>query len=112
VLLAVSLQRTHGYVIEQYLRGLGLVGIEMSKLYRTLRQLEKEGLIRSTWEPGPGGPARRTYSLTDAGRWWLEAGATALASQRTLIERFFQLYSGPARQAGRGDEGDEGDRSS
>jgi poly-beta-hydroxybutyrate-responsive repressor len=106
VLLAVSLQRAHGYVIEQYLRGLGLVGLEMSTLYRTLRQLEKEGLIRSTWEPGPGGPARRIYSLTDAGRWWLAAGAAALESQRTLIEQFFQLYSGPARPADESQEGE------
>lgn len=94
ILLALSLQRAHGYVIEQYLRGLGLVNVELSTLYRTLRQLEKDGLVFSAWEPGPEGPARRVYSLTDAGRWWLDASATALETYRSLIDRFFGSYPG------------------
>src|SRR5207253_5542757 len=68
VLLAVSLQRAHGYLIEEYLRSSGFFSLEMSTLYRTLRQLEKDGLLHSSWEPGPTGPARRVYSLTDIGR--------------------------------------------
>jgi PadR family transcriptional regulator, regulatory protein PadR len=98
ILLALSVQRAHGYFIEQHLRGLGLVNVELSTLYRTLRQLEKDGLVYSTWEPGPDGPARRIYSLTDAGRWWLDTGAATLASYRTLIDRFFGSYSGPTRE--------------
>src|SRR5438094_1834767 len=72
VLLAVSLQRAHGYLIEDYLRRAGFFSLEMSTLYRTLRQLEKDGLLHSTWEPGPTGPARRVYSLTDVGHSWLD----------------------------------------
>src|SRR5919202_2661315 len=89
VLLAVSLQRAHGYLIEEYLRSLGFVGLEMSTLYRTLRQLEKDGLLFSTWEPGATGPARRVYSLTDAGRAWLDTWAAALELYQGMIERFF-----------------------
>ena len=55
VLLAVSLQRAHGYLIEEYLRSVGFLSLEMSTLYRTLRQLEKDGLLHSNWEPGPSG---------------------------------------------------------
>lgn len=104
VLLALSVQRAHGYFIEQYLRGLGLANVEMSTLYRTLRQLERDGLVSSTWEPGPDGPARRIYSLTDAGRWWLDAGATMLESYRTLIDRFFGSYAGLNRRPDGDDE--------
>ena len=93
VLLAVSLQRAHGYAIEEYLRQLGLIGIEMSTLYRTLRQLEKDGLLRSDWEPGPAGPARRVYALTDLGATWLESSAAALTTYRGMIDRFFGLYT-------------------
>lgn len=92
VLLAISAQRAHGYLIEQYLRGLGLAQVEMSTLYRTLRQLEKQGLVTSTWEAGPGGPARRVYALTDAGETWLRAGAGALAAYRSAIDAFFGKY--------------------
>ena len=92
VLLAVSLQRSHGYVIEDYLRALGLFGITMSTLYRTLRQMEKDGFLQSTWEPGPTGPARRVYTITDTGRVWLDSSAAMLGAYRDTIDRFFGLY--------------------
>lgn len=96
VLLAVSLQRAHGYVIEDYLRALGLFGITMSTLYRTLRQMEKDGYLESTWEPGPTGPARRVYTITDAGHAWLDSSASMLNVYRETINRFFGLYdAGP-----------------
>jgi PadR family transcriptional regulator, regulatory protein PadR len=101
VLLAVSLQRGHGYGIEDYLRALGLFGITMSTLYRTLRQMEKEGYLESTWEPGPTGPARRVYTLTDAGRVWLDASAALLNAYRDTIDRFFGLYGERPAAAGR-----------
>ena len=94
ILLALSMQRAHGYFIEQYLRGLGLLNVELSSLYRTLRQLEGAGLVSSDWEHGPDGPARRVYRLTEAGRWWLDANASVLEGYRTLLDRFFGSYSG------------------
>lgn len=98
VLLAVSMQRAHGYLIEEYLRGLGFLSVEMSTLYRTLRQLEKDGLLSSTWGPGPTGPARRSYSLTDVGRALLGSWAGTLNTYRDMIDRFFGLYQ-PAAPA-------------
>ena len=96
VLLAVSLQRSHGYVIEDYLRALGLFGITMSTLYRTLRQMERDGFLVSTWEPGPTGPARRVYTITAAGQIVLGSSAAMLDAYRTTIDRFFGLYdAGP-----------------
>jgi PadR family transcriptional regulator, regulatory protein PadR len=92
ILLAVSLQRAHGYLIEEYLRSLGFLSLEMSTLYRTLRQLEKDGLLLSSWEPGPTGPARRVYSLTDMGRVWLDQWADTLDTYRRMLDRFFGLY--------------------
>ena len=93
VLLAVSLQRAHGYLIQESLKNVGFFGVELSTLYRTLRQLEKEGLLLSSWEPGPTGPARRVYSLTDAGAAWLQSWSFALEAYRAMIDRFFGLYT-------------------
>jgi PadR family transcriptional regulator, regulatory protein PadR len=104
VLLAVSMQRAHGYVIEDYLRALGLFGITMSTLYRTLRQMEKDGFLESTWEPGPTGPARRVYTITDAGHVWLDSSATMLNAYRQTIDRFFGLYGAGPSGAGKGVE--------
>jgi PadR family transcriptional regulator PadR len=106
VLLSVSLQRAHGYVIEDYLRALGLFGITMSTLYRTLRQMEKDGYVESTWEPGPTGPARRVYSITDAGHVWLDSSAAMLTAYRETIDRFFSLYgNGRPQPDGSSDRG-------
>jgi PadR family transcriptional regulator, regulatory protein PadR len=108
VLLAVSMQRAHGYVIEDYLRTLGLFGITMSTLYRTLRQMEKEGFVESTWEPGPTGPARRVYTITDAGHAWLDSSASMLNAYRQTIDRFFGLYDAGRPQPDRTpDEGSD-----
>jgi poly-beta-hydroxybutyrate-responsive repressor len=105
VLLAVSLQRAHGYAIEDYLRGFGLFGITMSTLYRTLRQMEKDGFLESTWEPGPTGPARRVYTITGNGDAWLETSATMLNAYRETINRFFGLYdAGPGAKRRQPDE--------
>jgi poly-beta-hydroxybutyrate-responsive repressor len=79
-------------MIEEYLRGVGFFGLEMSTLYRTLRQLEKDGLLQSSWEPGPTGPQRRVYSLTDVGRTWLDQWAHTLDLYRSMLDRFFGLY--------------------
>jgi PadR family transcriptional regulator len=98
VLLAVSLQRAHGYLIEEYLRSVGFFSIEMSTLYRTLRQLEKDGLLMSDWEPGPTGPARRVYTLTDVGRTWLDQWAHTLDAYRRMLDQFFGLYAGQNKE--------------
>src|SRR5919109_13232 len=94
ILLAVSLGHgAHGYLIEEYLRSLGFFRTDASTLYRTLRQLEKDGLLLSTWETGQTGPARRVYSLTDAGRAWLDAWVATLEVYRSMIDNFFSLYT-------------------
>ena len=98
VLLAISTQKAHGYFIEQYLRSLGLAQVEMTTLYRMLRQLEKDGLVRSAWEAQAGGPARRVYTLTDAGRTLLDTGASYLEQYRNAIDSFFGTYGGAAKR--------------
>jgi poly-beta-hydroxybutyrate-responsive repressor len=107
VLLAVSMQRAHGYVIEDYLRALGLFGITMSTLYRTLRQLEQDGFLVSVWEPGPTGPARRVYTITEAGNVWLDASAAMLKAYSETIDRFFGLYGAGRSSRTTGESSDE-----
>jgi DNA-binding PadR family transcriptional regulator len=56
-------------------------------------------MLSSDWEPGPTGPARRVYSLTDAGRAWLDAWSATLEAYRGMIDNFFSLYSGTRQPA-------------
>ncbi len=41
---------------------------ELSQIYRTLKRLEREGLVTSSLQPQEGRPARRVYAITEAGR--------------------------------------------
>jgi DNA-binding PadR family transcriptional regulator len=41
---------------------------ELSQIYRTLKRLEREGLLRCRSEPSSKGPDRKVYSLTATGR--------------------------------------------
>lgn len=61
--------RSCGYQLCADLQEHALTDAEIDKaaLYRTLRQLEKNGNVKSAWETGEGGPARRVYRLTRAG---------------------------------------------
>ena len=60
----------------------------MGNLYRALRRLEEEGLVRSEWDAAAPGPARRVYELTDAGRELLGQWVDALRRARDRIDRF------------------------
>jgi PadR family transcriptional regulator, regulatory protein PadR len=57
----------YGYQLVQELGKSGLPSFDSTTVYRTLRQLEKAGLVSSFWDTSESGPARRMYSLTKAG---------------------------------------------
>jgi PadR family transcriptional regulator PadR len=60
----------HGYAIAREIarRSRQALCLGEGSLYPALRSLEADGLVSSQWEPQPSGPARRVYSLTEAGR--------------------------------------------
>ncbi len=61
----------YGYALVQELAKAGLPGFDSTTVYRTLRQLEKGGLVSSFWDTSDSGPAKRRYSLTTAGETFL-----------------------------------------
>lgn len=62
----------YGYQLVQELGKAGLPNFDSTTVYRTLRQLEKAGLVSSFWDTSESGPARRMYSLTKAGETFLD----------------------------------------
>jgi poly-beta-hydroxybutyrate-responsive repressor len=94
--LLVMLKRSHlhGYEILKELRDVYGLTCDHGSVYRTLRQLEAEGQIRSHWDAHDAGPARRVYELTDAGSAALVAWSDALGEYRASLEKFFHVYHG------------------
>ena len=62
----------YGYQLVQELGKSGLPSFDSTTVYRTLRHLEKAGLVSSFWDTSESGPARRMYSLTAAGETFLD----------------------------------------
>ena len=63
--------------------------------YRTLRHMERDGLCESEWDTTNGaGPARRVYTITDAGEAYLEFWAQALEQYQSNVDAFFRIYTG------------------
>jgi PadR family transcriptional regulator PadR len=67
-------------------------------VYRTLRQMEENGDIESTWETNRNGPARRMYSITDAGEAYLELWLASLNQYNRNIDAFLRLYHRPPNE--------------
>jgi PadR family transcriptional regulator PadR len=67
-------------------------GADPGLLYRTLRQMEREGWVRSTWDTGGSGPARRLYEVTEEGVELLHAWAGRIRRLQRQLAEFLEAY--------------------
>src|SRR5438132_7525120 len=88
VLLLLRERPAHGYELLERIERLAGEPIDMGNLYRVLRALEEEGVVRSQWHADAPGPARRSYELTDNGRRLLASWAGALRETQRVIDVF------------------------
>jgi poly-beta-hydroxybutyrate-responsive repressor len=94
ILLSLREWNSYGYELMERTAAFGFEAMNPGTLYRTLRQMEKEGVVESKWETSKGGPARRVYTITDAGEAYLGFWAEALEQYRRNMDSFFRLYTG------------------
>lgn len=83
----------HGYELMDKLMKFGIESIDQGNFYRLLRQLEKDHLVSSQWDTSTGGPAKRIYSITDAGKQYLDMWAGSLSQYQKMLNQFFNLYN-------------------
>jgi poly-beta-hydroxybutyrate-responsive repressor len=83
-------ERAYGYELSSDLAEYALTdaAIEIGALYRTLRQLEKNGCVKSEWDTAQAGPARRQYMLTNAGEKHLEEWISVLEHLAESMTKF------------------------
>lgn len=92
VLLFLHERPAHGYDLLEQLPELTGERVDMGNLYRFLRLLEAEGLVRSEWDDEAPGPSKRIYELTDEGRALLDQWASALRDGQERIDGFLTRY--------------------
>jgi PadR family transcriptional regulator PadR len=93
LLLVLYREASHGYDLVSALEPFGLGDVAPGPVYRTLRQLEASGLVESEWDTeSSGGPARRVYRLTQAGRRYLADWAQELRETDSALHHFLAAY--------------------
>jgi PadR family transcriptional regulator PadR len=93
LLLLLSECPKHGYALIGHLRSFELMlQDEPGTVYRTLRALERRGLVRARWEPNPAGPARKVYSITEPGITTLRNWTRDLETVRKLLDCYLNRY--------------------
>jgi PadR family transcriptional regulator PadR len=99
LLLVLAEAPAHGYDLPVLLAPLGLGTADRGFLYRTLRAMEADGLVASAWDASPTGPARRTYTVTSAGRAWAAAATEMLREADRHMATWMNRY-GALRRGG------------
>jgi len=94
LLLMLREWSSYGYELMEKMAAFGLSAMNPGTFYRTLRQMEKDGMVSSNWDTSEGGPARRVYSITEAGEAYLKYWAESLDQYQRMMDTFFQLYTG------------------
>jgi hypothetical protein len=98
VLLSLREWNSYGYELMGRARMFGFGAMNPGTLYRTLRQMEKDGVVESSWETSRGGrrvgctlspaPARHTWApgpslWSDISRAWTTSSSSMGASRHT-----------------------------
>ena len=93
-LVLLNEESSHGYELMQRLEEeFGFEEISPGSVYRTLRQMENEGLCTSEWDVrAEGGPPRRMYAITEGGEAYLAAWAKACEQYQQLMDKFARVY--------------------
>ena len=70
ILSVLQKEPTYGYQIMRALerQSEGYFDLTAASLYPTLHRLEKEELVKSSWQDGQGKRRRKYYTITDKGR--------------------------------------------
>ena len=77
----------YGYQLSQRLTEAGLPAFDSGTVYRTLRQMERTGMVSSFWDTSESGPARRMYSMTKAGDLFLSGWIDVLGKYQAVLQK-------------------------
>ena len=91
LLLVLAERPGHGYDVADRLRSLGFDWSGQGPVYKHLRDLEHAELLRSRLDT-PGGPARRTYELTDNGHQALASCAQDVRLLSGVVDQFLERH--------------------
>jgi poly-beta-hydroxybutyrate-responsive repressor len=93
LLYLIKRRDSYGYQLSEEIGRIPFPGPtpDAAAVYRALREMERSQLLRSRWEEGEAGPAKRIYSITPQGEERLEAWLAALRERVNMLSDFISL---------------------
>ena len=85
---------SYGYELRRALKVRAL-HLDPAVMYRSLREMERDGLIQSRWMISDSGPRRRVYDITPAGRAELARAAATIEQARDTQNAFLSVFARP-----------------
>ncbi len=98
ILLVLAEAPAHGYDLPALLSPLGLGSSDRGFVYRTLRIMDAEGLVLSTWDTSPVGPSRRMYRVTPAGARWAKSASAGVREVDAIMSTWLNRYRRTVRR--------------
>ena len=96
ILLVLKGKESHGYELIEKISGFLFHNSppDVGAIYRNLRNMEKEGWVKSKWDTKGAGPAKRIYRITPQGEEILHGWAITLEKRKGALEQFLEVYRG------------------
>jgi DNA-binding PadR family transcriptional regulator len=94
LLLLLRAEPSYGYMLRRALAERGLE-VDAGTVYRSLRELERDGLITSRWFEPAAGPRARVYTITPDGLATLDLLAASIELTREAQATFLAAYRRP-----------------
>ncbi len=96
ILLILKGKDSYGYELIETISGFRFNDSppDVGAVYKNLRNMEKEGWVKSKWDTKGAGPAKRIYRITPQGEEILHGWAITLRKRREALDQFLKLYQG------------------
>jgi len=92
LLAVIDEEPAYGYEMLKRLRQQGLSIVGAGSIYPLLARLERDGLVRAYRAPSNGGPPRKYYRPSAAGRLALSEGISEWRSLRSAVDAVFRRH--------------------
>jgi PadR family transcriptional regulator PadR len=94
LLLLLHCEEAHGYELLEGLKQFGFEQnpVDLSTVYRMLRDLEEHEFVTSRWDTANAGPARHLYQITDVGDQYLAHWIDDLRETDRVLHHFLKTY--------------------
>jgi DNA-binding PadR family transcriptional regulator len=100
ILIGLYSSPSYGYQIISTIQSYGFIegAPPPGMIYRHLRQMEGDNLVRSEWETQNAGAAKRIYTITEEGREVLELWIQLMKDKARKLNNFVGMYQEKTNQ--------------